>query len=124
MIFVQPYGGVVLGCGVGVEPLIAHLHDRSVADSAAFVHANSIGATGWSRPAERSGRGCSVPARWCGRRLSERQNVYPLHPPSPYTVKLGGPPAKDGIVALVMKHCSFGNLDTAGCSETSLLLEG
>jgi hypothetical protein len=42
VIFVQPYGGVVLGRGVGVEPLIADLHDGSVADSAAFVHANSI----------------------------------------------------------------------------------
>ena len=61
-IFVQPYGGVVLGRGVGVEPPIADLHDGSVADSAAFVHANSIGATGWCRPAERSDRGRPVPA--------------------------------------------------------------
>ena len=61
VIFVQPYGGVVLGGGVGVEPLIADLHDGSVTDSAAFVHANSIGATGWCRPAERSGRDCPVP---------------------------------------------------------------
>jgi hypothetical protein len=48
---------VVLGRGVGVEPPIADLHDGSVADSAAFVHANSIGATGWCRPAERVGPG-------------------------------------------------------------------
>ena len=62
MICVQPYGGVVLGRRVGVEPLIANLHDRSVADSAAFVHAPSIGATGWRHPAERSGRGRPIPA--------------------------------------------------------------
>src|SRR5712671_4248252 len=62
VIFVQPYGGVVLGRGVGVEPPIADLHDGSVADSAAFVHANSIGATGWCRPAERSDQGRPVPA--------------------------------------------------------------
>src|SRR4051812_1425849 len=44
VIFVQPYSGVVLGRGVGVEPPIVDLHDGSVADSAAFVHANSMGA--------------------------------------------------------------------------------
>jgi hypothetical protein len=61
VIFVQPYGGDVLGRGVGVEPLIADLHDGSVADSAAFLHANSIGAAGWCRSAERSGRARPVP---------------------------------------------------------------
>jgi hypothetical protein len=45
VIFVQPNGGVVLGCGLGVEPLIADLHDGSVADPATLVHDNSIGAT-------------------------------------------------------------------------------
>src|SRR4026209_1885008 len=61
VIFVQPNSGVVLGRGVGVEPLIADLHDGSVADPAAFVHGNSIGAIGWCRPAKRSVR--SVPAQ-------------------------------------------------------------
>jgi hypothetical protein len=62
VIFVQPYGGVVLGRGVGVEPPITDLHDGSVADSAAFLHANSIGAPGWCRPAERSDQGRPIPA--------------------------------------------------------------
>lgn len=48
---------MVLRRGLGVEPLIADLHDGSIADSAAIIHANSIGATGWFRgPSGRPGR--------------------------------------------------------------------